>query len=81
MICQFHIKRFIVRPISAVRPSSVTDNLWGEGWYYNIIGYEMRLKVYYNFFVTSIPYYHNEVSNYFYSSNNNAKFGLFNSFF
>ena len=28
--CQFHSKIFIVRPISAVRPSSVTENLRGR---------------------------------------------------
>ena len=30
---QFHEKRFIDRPVSAVRPSSVPDNLRGKGGY------------------------------------------------
>ena len=37
MMCQFYSK--IVRPVSAVRPSSVTDNL---GWRYHFVsGYDM----------------------------------------
>ena len=32
--CQFHSKIFIVRPVSAVRPSSVTDNMRGR--YYDM---------------------------------------------
>ena len=39
MMCQLHSKSFIIRPVSAIRPSSVTDNLSGR--YYVISGYEM----------------------------------------
>ena len=31
MMCQFHIHIFIVRPVSAIMSSSVTDNLKGKG--------------------------------------------------
>ena len=38
-MCQFHSKIFIVRVVSAIRPSSVTDNLRER--YQNISGYDM----------------------------------------
>ena len=38
MMCQFHSKIFIVRPVSAVKPSSVTENLRGR--YHTISGYD-----------------------------------------
>ena len=37
-MCQFHRKNCIVRPISAVRPSSITYNLRGR--YHTISGYD-----------------------------------------
>ena len=39
MMCQFDSKIFNVRPVSAVRPSSVTENL--KGRYYIISGNEL----------------------------------------
>ena len=43
-MCQCHRKNFfIVKLVSAVWPSSVTDNL--RQWYHTILGYDMFVKV------------------------------------
>ena len=54
-MCQFHSKVifFIVRPVSAVRPSSITGNLRGR---YHTSGYNMLLRVVFSliFFVIKV---------------------------
>ena len=42
IMCKSTPKRFIVRPVSAVRPSLVSDNMRGKGGYYDIL--DVRYK-------------------------------------